>query len=74
MHRSVFGEGATLSLPHLSPPDLSPRGFVVCPLPLQASLLQQGGWVQAIYALAFQQAQEALRPTWYERLQASSIN
>ncbi len=44
----------------------SAGGFMVCPVPLQASAAEQS-WQQQIYQMAFEQAQAVVRPSWLER-------
>jgi hypothetical protein len=43
------------------------QGLMVCPVSLQAPAAFAGGWVHEIYRLAYERAQAALQPTWYER-------
>jgi hypothetical protein len=48
-------------------------GFIVCPLVWQGAYPGNGA-IAMIYRLAYEQAQAALRPGWYERLSMSSAN
>ena len=47
---------------------MTPEGFMVCPLALvQGQSPAQQSWQSALYQLAFEQAQAALRPSLPER-------
>jgi hypothetical protein len=48
-------------------------GLVVCPLVWQDAA-RGGCGIEMIYRLAYERAQAALRPTWYERLYHSLPN
>jgi hypothetical protein len=75
-HR-FLGEGEIPALPYQSyqaAPAVSPAAFVVCPPSLMASLTGTQGWIQEFYRLAYQQALESMRPSWYERACVPSLN
>jgi len=55
-------------IPGLARRVISPEGFIACPLPLlQAVAPEQLLWQNALYQVAFEQAQEELRPSLPER-------
>jgi hypothetical protein len=70
----LFGEGEVWPLPRPVAPAFPAGGFVVCPPALRAGLGLQGHWAQDVYRLAYQQAQAALTPSWYQRGQVVSAN
>jgi len=69
--RGYFGEGQIIALPQVAA--LTGAGLVVCPLVWQDATQGDRG-VAAIYRLAYERAQAALRPSWYERLYRGSPN
>jgi len=69
----IFGEGEILAFPRPMAAASWPVGFVICPLAVWAPG-GAGGWVSEIYRLAYQQAQEALRPSWHDRAVRASWN
>jgi hypothetical protein len=71
--RGIFGEGEIIAPPRVDTIALLARGFVMCPVALQAVFLVDGG-VQEIYRLAYERASAALRPSWYEQLYRAARN
>lgn len=69
--RGYFGEGQIVAPPRVAP--LPGAGFVVCPLGWQDGVPGDCG-AEVIYRLAYERAQAALRPSWYERLRRGSLN
>jgi hypothetical protein len=69
--RGYFGEGQIIAPPQVA--TLTGAGLVVCPLVWQDATQSDCG-VAAIYRLAYERAQAALRPSWYEQLYRSSPN
>ena len=75
-HR-FLGEGEIPALPYhayQAASAVSPAAFVVCPPSLMASLTGTQGWIQEFYRLAYQQALDSIRPSWYERACVPSLN
>ena len=75
-HR-FLGEGENPALPYRAyqaVPTVSPGAFVMCPPSLMVSLTGTQVWVQEFYRLAYQQALESTRPSWYERVCVPSLN
>ncbi|MBV8606451.1 MAG: hypothetical protein JO034_03195 [Singulisphaera sp.] len=75
-HR-FLGEGEIPALPYRAyqaVPTVSPGAFVMCPPSLMVSLTGTQVWVQEFYRLAYQQALESTRPSWYERVCVPSLN
>jgi hypothetical protein len=75
-HR-FLGEGEIPALPYRAyqaAPTVSPGAFVMCPPSLMVSLTGTQVWVQEFYRLAYQQALESTRPSWYERVCVPSVN
>jgi hypothetical protein len=67
-HRRISSLMEDFHLPQASAPMLTPAGFMVCPLVLvQSQSPAQQSWQAALYRLAFEQAQAALRPSLPER-------
>jgi hypothetical protein len=69
--RDYFGEGQIIG-----PPQVAARtgaDLVVCPLVWQDAT-QCDCNVAVIYRLAYERAQAALRPSWYEQLYRGSKN
>ncbi len=69
--RGYFGEGQIIAPPQVAA--LTGVGLVVCPLVWQDAAQGDCG-VAAIYRLAYERAQAALRPSWYEQLYRGSPN
>ncbi|MBV8074775.1 MAG: hypothetical protein JO284_00145 [Planctomycetaceae bacterium] len=75
-HR-FLGEGEIPALPYRAyqaVPTVSPGAFVMCPPSLMVSLTGTQVWIQEFYRLAYQQALESTRPSWYERVCVPSVN
>jgi hypothetical protein len=68
--RGYFGEGQIIAPPRVA--TLMGADLVVCPLVWQDAT--QGDGAAAIYRLAYERAQAALRPSWYEQLYRGSQN
>jgi hypothetical protein len=67
-NRRIHGLVKDYYLPKPSAPAMTPDGFMVCPLALvQGQSPVQQSWQSALYQLAFEQAQAALRPSLPER-------
>jgi hypothetical protein len=64
--------------PYSSSPPLVPAtsvaSFVAWQLPYRPNTSESWVGVPDLYLLAYQQAQAALRPTWYERCLSASLN
>jgi hypothetical protein len=69
--RSIFGEGQIIAPPQIAA--FAGAGLVVCPL-VWPSTSQDDCGMAVIYRLAYERAQAALRPSWYERLYRDSPN
>jgi hypothetical protein len=73
LERGYFGEGPILAPPRAEAPAPSPAGFVLCPIAFQGGFPPDHE-VYEIYRLAYEWAQAALRPCWYERLSRTTGN
>jgi hypothetical protein len=69
----LFGDGVIVA-PARPVGVLSLQGFAVCPMPFRTLVGASEGWMQGIYCLAYQQAQEALLRPWHERSLLASLN
>jgi hypothetical protein len=69
--QGYFGEGQIIAPPQVAA--LTGAGLVICPLVWQGANQGNDG-VAAIYRLAYERAQAALRPSWYEQLYRGSPN
>ena len=49
-------------------------GFVALPAALMPCQPQTIAWMQSVYQRAYEQAQKALAPTWYDRVRVASAN
>jgi hypothetical protein len=49
-------------------------GLMLCPIPLTGQGMGSVGSTQALYAMAYQQALAARRPTWYDWLRSVCRN
>jgi hypothetical protein len=66
-HR-LMGEAPIFRLPRPPAPELSPSGFVLCPLYVTAGCaIQQLAFQQFLYQWALEQAREIARPSLPER-------
>lgn len=69
----IFDKSSVAIFPTSGAPASALENFVFCPV---AMTNQVGGpsWAAAVYQLAYEQARESVRPSWYEQLLFPSWN
>ena len=69
----IFDKPSAASFPTSGAPASALENFVLCPIAVSNQL---GGphWTVALYQLAYEQAKQSVRPSWYERLLFPCLN